>query len=635
MSLAELIHRLQEMAKRKCDRIFPQRHIGLKKDHGPLPVLPGLREGLRQWEVPPPLIAQWEEHAEQLKTGRYFLLGQQWPCPVSGSIWHLDPVTLAAWPASRYCFEINFRHNARMGDIKYVWELNRLQHVQPVAALAYIRQDTLLASLCLQQIESWIHANPPFKGVNWASGIELGLRLVSILTVVTLLHEHMTNEQRMLIWHTLETHANWLARYPSKFSSANNHLTAEGLGLFLTGTLCPAFHQAQRWKAHGWELLCQTARLQILPDGVGAEQTPNYTAVVLEMLLLGLHVASDQSMTIPDDYSQRLLLAGEYLRWFTDDRGQQPRIGDDDNARVLGMYRPDETYVRSILGCIAAVFHRPELTPPHLEVHLRNAIFGIPPAPGPAPQGRHIFHHGGYTAGHHQMQQRSLMLIMDHGYLGYLSIAAHGHADALSLWLHIDGQPVLIDAGTYLYHSGGTWRNHFRGTAAHNTLCLEHTDSSLMAGHFNWSHKAHASLIRTESTANQWIVEAAHDGYRKQFGITHHRRITMDLNSGFTVDDWLSGTGSHAVEISYLIHPALSVLQQEGGIIIYKETEALLSIHPPPSLLLGVHGGDSAACGWYSPGFGVKEPAPRIVFSGILQPMQTATTRFMVLPPRG
>jgi hypothetical protein len=37
--------------------------------------------------------------------------------------------------------------------------------------------------------------------------------------------------------------------------------------------------------------------------------------------------------------------------------------------------------------------------------------------------------------------------------LGFLSIAAHGHADALSFILHVDGSPILVDPGMFTYHT--------------------------------------------------------------------------------------------------------------------------------------------------------------------------------------
>src|SRR6185369_3011851 len=152
------------------------------------------------------------------------------------------------------------------------------------------------------------------------------------------------------------------------------------------------------------------------------------------------------------------------------------------------------------------------------------------------PIGVRHFDDGGYTVFRPYVKNREIMLVMDHGPLGYLSIAAHGHADALSVWLHVDGQPVFVDAGSHLYHSAGISRDYFRSTPAHNTLCIADTSASTPAGNFNWSHKAN---VRVLSKSGHEVL-AEHDGYKKKFGITHQRRLQLTEN-GFTIEDMLQG----------------------------------------------------------------------------------------------
>lgn len=634
MSGGEVVHRAQEILKRKIDRKYGGKLARAQPDHGELPAIPSLRENLLAWNTPAELIAQWEEHARQAMTGEFYLLGQAWPADAADK-WHLDPVSGKHWPADQYCFSIGYRHARDMGDVKYVWELGRLQHLQPVAALACKRQDRELARFCLSEVESWIDANPPHQGVHWPSGIELGLRIVSLLVVTTLVGEHLTTGQRTKIWTSLWAHARWLERYPSRFSSANNHLTAEGLGLFAVGALCTAFPEAARWRKHGWELLCETARLQILPDGVGAEQTPNYTAVVLEMLLVGAQLARARNVAMPDYYLRRIAMAGEWLRWLTDEAGNQPFIGDNDNARVIGAYRVDETYVRDIMGSVAAFCSRPDLAPPNARPHLRDALLGHPQGASPAPFGVRQFEEGGYTIARHRTRSgETALLVMDHGYLGYLSIAAHGHADALAVWLHIGGQPVLADAGTYLYHSGGTWRHYFRGTRAHNTLSVEGADQSLMSGHFNWAHKAQAKVHGSAFTGDGWWIEAEQDGYCKRFGVLHRRRLEGDPPHGFTVRDSLSGEGSaRQVEIGYLLHPGVTPRLHSGAVLIEKDGVCLVSLRHEGPLTQMIGLPDTPAGGWYSPTFGIKLPTHRIVLSGALMPGDTAVSHFTFGPP--
>ena len=54
----------------------------------------------------------------------------------------------------------------------------------------------------------------------------------------------------------------------------------------------------------------------------------------------------------------------------------------------------------------------------------------------------------------------------DAGPLGYQTIAAHGHADALSFTLSVGGMEFLVDPGTYAYHTrfgtAGKIINHSR-----------------------------------------------------------------------------------------------------------------------------------------------------------------------------
>ena len=97
----------------------------------------------------------------------------------------------------------------------------------------------------------------------------------------------------------------------------------------------------------------------------------------------------------------------------------------------------------------------------------------------------------------------------------YLSIAAHGHADALAFTLSLGGEEFLIDPGTYAYHTQKLWRDYFRGTYAHNTVRVDEVDQSEIGGNFMWMRKARATLLRHEAQGSQQSWAASHDGYRR------------------------------------------------------------------------------------------------------------------------
>ena len=95
-----------------------------------------------------------------------------------------------------------------------------------------------------------------------------------------------------------------------------------------------------------------------------------------------------------------------------------------------------------------------------------------------------VYGGGYYILGDRLDEADETKLIMDAGPLGFLSIAAHGHADCLSLLLSVSGKELLVDPGTYCYHTEREWRDYFRGTAAHNTVRVDGIDQSQIAGAF-------------------------------------------------------------------------------------------------------------------------------------------------------
>jgi hypothetical protein len=627
MSTAEIVHRVEEQTKRRLSRHWqPDFDRFIRADT--LPVLPGLADGVRRVARDGDLHARWIGLRDDVRAGRLHFLNVDWPAFDGLPDWQLDPVTGRHWPATTYCFDIPYRHADAIGDVKYVWEIGRLQYLQPLAALAHADDDAELAALCLRHLESWIDANPPFRGVHWSSGIELALRVVSILVFNTLLGHRYPPELRRKVLRCLAAHGWWIYRYPSRFSSANNHLIAEAACLFLLGTFAPDLRGAPRWQAWGRVTLEREARLQFHADGVPAEQSPTYGAFSLEWLLLCTHLAATNGTPLDPACTARLVEAARFLHAVTDAGGHQPAIGDDDGGRVLFSGWDEPFYATSVLGGAAASLARPDMAPPRTPLQFRNALLGSAPAGKPLPRGVTRFPIGGYTVARERAAEAEVMLAFDHGPLGYLSIAAHGHADALGLWLHRDGRPVLVDAGTYLYHAGGDWRDHFRSTVAHNTLALRGLSSSRISGPFNWSAKAVCRVTAYDPDPDRWVVEAEHDGYVEIAGLRHRRRVALVAPGRIEVTDALLGDGStEQVEIGFLFAPDLSLVSERGGSAVWQvmagNRTVLRLIHEGPFKGWVERGMEQPKRGWYSPAFGRKVPAPRLVFAGAL-PVGTA-----------
>jgi len=642
MSPQEFVHRAREQAKRRALRREAGRWDAFDKTPVALHCLPAFAAMIAAPRSEVFETVLQSTVAESL-AGGFSALGQIWPAaksvPWRGDAWLLDPATGKTWPgASAYAFDVEYRHNPELGDVKYVWEANRLQFLQPIAMLA--PNDPKLARFAIDSVLQWMDANPPFTGVNWTSGIELALRLVSLAVVVAGAGYALTDEEKGRFGQFIAAHASWLGRFPSLYSSANNHRVAEGLGLAMAALLAPDLPGSSRWLEEGASILKESVGDQFHEDGVGVEQSPTYSAFTLEMLCVGALLLRNTGHGFDEDELAKLARATIALGIMFDTGGLAPRIGDDDEGRVIGSAMIEEPrYVASVTSLAWIVCGLGNLTAHGL--HDQNLRDGLAERLGDSSTSE--LHEvqkewtvkpgsvGGYTFIRDRVGKSRFRLVFDHGPLGFGGIAAHGHADALAVWLAVDGRPVLVDAGTYLYHSGGAWRDFFRSTAAHNTMEIAGLSQSVTAGAFNWRHKARARLTR-RTTGAPWQVEGTHDGYRARLGVDHVRTLTR-TETGFLVKDGLiGGKGALPVAIRFLVHPDLEVAADGDIFSIQDGAQRLVSVKGPDGMKGRiVRGeGDAIGPGWYSPSFGKRVATSCIVFEGAMKEGETAVTELRI-----
>ena len=643
MSPREIVHRVREHGNRARWRGFKHGWDHFNCGDGRLPAIPQLGDQLEAAARADPQLAQRiASEYSQMERGEVVLLGKAWPLgTLAGlavgdpALFLRDPVSGSIWPnADRYCFDIPYRHVTGLGDVKFLWEINRLQFLQVAAAHARMSGDLGLKRRVFDVVFAWMDANAPFRGPNWNSGIELSARIVTLVVILSYAGEPAAAAERVRLRAFVNAHAFWLALYPSRYSSANNHAIAEGLGLFLAGLLAPDLPGAARHEHEGRQLIETQCLLQLTADGVGVEQSPTYAAFSMEMVAFGALAARFCGRPLDKTVSARLDAAAQHLFWIMNANGETPAIGDNDEGRILTTSIDSEQhYACSIATCVTALTGATPLAPRPRSPELREALFG-PTAPrGPAPSGVRTFPQGGYSIVRDEIEGRPSILVFDHGPLGYLSIAAHGHADALALWLDVAGRPVLIDAGTWLYHAGGDMRNWFRSTAAHNTVLVKGTSQSLPAGAFNWSHKANTWLINSSggqaNDGKSWWFEAAHDGYAKRYGVTHIRRVAAGTAGEIVVSDRLDGTGGRwDVAIQFLLAPDLKAVATAIGVELRRDDGLTISIAGPtgfePRLIMA---SPDAPQGWISQRFGHKTATQVLAFAGDLG-ATPAVTRF-------
>ena len=504
MSIPEVGHRVVEQLKRLQDRTGARDWAVFGAFEGGMAGLPGLDVTSSK---DPACLALLKIEAEAALAGRFTLLNQRWPTPTcqgpwwrAHDIWRTDPVTGRLWPgAETSASAVDYRHETRLGDVKFVWELNRLQMLPALALHAAQIGDADMAEV-FDILQGWMAANPPGRGVNWTSGIEAASRVVSLLAVLACVQPR-TARQDAAMRAFLHAHIRWIARYPSRFSSANNHRVAERSALAIACACAPGLPGARALLTSSRRALDREMGRQFHQDGVGAEQSLHYAAYSLEWFVLAAVACDRAQAPFAADFRTRMRRATCALRWLIDVDGRTPAIGDSDGGRALALTQAVESrYAASVTAMAERWLGQNPLPRVDQDRTLRDLILPISAARSlpdtPRPVGARTFIDGGLTVWRKPCAGGPLLLAFDHGALGSLSIAAHGHADALAIWLHLGDEAVFVGPGTYLYHGADAARDDLRGTAAHNTLNLDGEDQSRIIGPFAWSAHARTTLLQ-------------------------------------------------------------------------------------------------------------------------------------------
>jgi hypothetical protein len=227
---------------------------------------------------------------------------------------------------------------------------------------------------------------------------------------------------------------------------------------------------------------------------------------------------------------------------------------------------------------------------------------------------------------------REIRMLVDTGPLGYLTIAAHGHADALSLMLNVAGHEILIDPGTYCYHTEPDWRRYFRSTCAHNTLQIDGLDQSVQQGNFMWSDHANCTLLAFTPYTSPQRLRARHDGYRRLTDpVTHTREVIFDPQTRvFDILDELACERPHTIVQAWHFGEHVEVTL-EGAAIIARSGPVTVRIEPERSVD-GIHhlrGSDDPPGGWVSRSFGVRKPTSTVLWCDAIDGNTCWRTRIM------
>lgn len=551
--------------------------------------------------------------------------------------WYLDPVRGLRFPVGVPYKEWKlYEMRPANADVKYPWELARSQHFLTLAQAWQLRHDPRFAREIFDEIADFMEVNPVGLGVNWTCTMDVAIRAANwaIALALTLDAKMIDDEERLDAYAALFDHGRFIyENLENTYEVTSNHFLSNVIGLHFIAAEFGALPQARLWDEFCRKALEREIIVQIHDEGADFESAVPYHRLVTELFLASARLAQFQGRPLSDGYHARLGRMMDFIVGVQRPDGLMPVIGDADDGRfhIASRYgnwnRQD---ARHLLGPAALTLGRPDwLKFSSFDGVWEATWWGFDPteiaiSSAPAPDQRVLYPSVGIAVtrtGNHY-------LAITNGAVGTKGFGNHKHNELLGFEYHLAGMPILVDPGSFVYTSDFAARNVFRGTAYHNTVCLNgveqnETNPEWIFRLFESANPIHESFEETDGLVT---YVGSHSGYKRiDAEATHRRRFTYRRNVGhLIIEDEITGKGTQQLSWHFHAAPGVDITATEGGLLL-SGGAATAKLMLPEGLK------PILADAWYSPSYGVRLPCKAIDCTAMV-PLDGRRWRFEVIP---
>ena len=259
--------------------------------------------------------------------------------------------------------------------------------------------------------------------------------------------EYLLPSTRLLILSSIPDHAH----YNRNFHSVNNWLTMEISALATVATSFPEYRDAEEWLNYSIEVMGQSMRDQVYPDGAQTELSSHYHNVSLVNFELFKEICDRAGKVLPPFFDQTIEAMYGYIAHAVRPDGNRILNNDGDlgsDRRLI--LKGAETYGKPDWVYIAT-----------------NGKSGSKPSDGPSylfPWAGQLISRSGFDADAHWS-------FFDIGPWG----TGHQHNDKLNICVSAYGRDLLVDAGRFAYTGAvaAKFRPYALGSQAHNLLLFD------------------------------------------------------------------------------------------------------------------------------------------------------------------
>ena len=524
--------------------------------------------------------------------------------------WFLNPVTgKRAKPWLHWC-DIDLFDPA-VGDIKFIWEPSRFAWAYTLARAYAATGDEKYAEKLWTLFESWLEANQPNVGLNYACGQECAIRLMAMCFALYAIYQasSSTVERKIRLVTAVAVHADRIEKnIDFAISTRTNHSLTEAAGLYTVGTLFPEFERSDYWLKLGKKVLTNEGLKQIYLDGSYIQHSMNYHRLMLQVFLWVLQLAQLNGDSFDEAVVSRVKKAADFLYQMQDEfSGRVPNYGANDGALIIPLNGCDYLDYRPVLQAVNYLFNESRLYESGPWDEDLVWFFGQQALAAPCnrvERSSRAYEAGGYYT---LRSNESWAMMRCHSYRD-----RPAHADMLHLDLWWKGLNILRDSGSYMYNCQQPWQDYFRSTSAHSTIVIAGTSQMQKLSRFTWLDwtKAKLAMYKSFNGGAVKIMQGEHYGFQKSYNVIHRRAVLSSSDGFWLIVDDILGEGIYEVgvhwqlgDVDYQTHGNTVILRTASGPV------CLIFLDSFGSGKCECFKGNDKLAGWQSLYYGRREPA--------------------------
>lgn len=475
--------------------------------------------------------------------------------------WHKDYYSGYFFPLIKFN-KINIQKLSNKGiDVKFPWELSRFVFALNLAAGYIHTNDEKYYIQYKKLISDWIEKNPFLYGINWKCTMDVAIRAISWILSANVFYVIISHDSEFLkkLSTSLVKHAEYISNFPEIYpdNHTTNHTTADYIGLLFLSVALNKHPKSDKWQKQAIDGILKCMDYQVYDDGGSFEASTSYHRLVTELNAMAAILSIDNKIILPDWYYKKLFKMFEFVASILDKNGNAPLIGDNDSGTILqSNYQKSKNYAYlpklgeiifnyrfgtySDITELPALSLLPEITTVKMVV---NSI-----TPKSAGESRY-FQNSGLCI----LKNKNLSCVISIMSIGQNGYGGHNHYDCGSFTVSYNGNPLVVDPGTYTYTRNYEQRNKFRSYQYHNTVI----PSNIEFHHFNFEKlfatKEYFNILNEKFTNNL--------SYQLKFQLYQHydpikRKFFIEENN-ILIEDELKG------EFIELIHLSPEVIISE------------------------------------------------------------------------